>query len=107
MDILYLHWWDFGTGVEEVMNSLHVEVMRGRVLYLGVSVCFDVSYFVTSWPRVLVLMFFGDVGHTSLGRCQSKPVRTRSRKDTFLHLSRKVERARAIVRTGYNSHGAI
>ncbi|EIM83812.1 Aldo/keto reductase [Stereum hirsutum FP-91666 SS1] len=37
VDILYLHWWDFGTGVEEVMNSLHVEVMRGRVLYLGVS----------------------------------------------------------------------
>lgn len=65
------------------MNSLHVEVMRGRVLYLGVSVRFDVSYFMTSWPRVSVLMFFGVVGHTSLGRCQSKSVRARSWKDAF------------------------
>lgn len=89
------------------MNSLHVEVMRGRVLYLGVSVRFDVSYFMTSWPRVSVLMFFGVVGHTSLGRCESKSVRARSWKDAFLHLSRKVERARAIVRKGHNSHGTI
>ncbi|OJJ02650.1 hypothetical protein ASPVEDRAFT_42154 [Aspergillus versicolor CBS 583.65] len=37
VDILYLHWWDQITSVEEVMDSLHVLVQRGKVLYLGIS----------------------------------------------------------------------
>jgi len=37
IDILYVHWWDWGTSVEEVMNSLHNLVAQGKVLYLGVS----------------------------------------------------------------------
>ncbi|KAI0789617.1 aryl-alcohol dehydrogenase [Abortiporus biennis] len=37
IDILYLHWWDYDTPVEEVMNSLHNLVASGKVLYLGVS----------------------------------------------------------------------
>jgi len=37
IDILYLHWWDYTTGVEEVMQSLHHFVQSGKVLYLGVS----------------------------------------------------------------------
>ena len=37
VDILYLHWWDYSTSVEEVMNSLHNLVAQGKVLYLGVS----------------------------------------------------------------------
>ncbi|KAJ8595230.1 Aldo/keto reductase [Rhizopogon salebrosus TDB-379] len=37
IDILYLHWWDFDTSVEEVMNGLHILVQQGKVLYLGVS----------------------------------------------------------------------
>jgi len=37
IDVLYLHWWDFSTSVEEVMNSLHNLVAAGKVLYLGVS----------------------------------------------------------------------
>ncbi|KAJ7166008.1 NADP-dependent oxidoreductase domain-containing protein [Mycena filopes] len=37
IDILYLHWWDWDTGVEEVMNGLHNLVAQGKVLYLGVS----------------------------------------------------------------------
>lgn len=37
IDILYLHWWDYATSVEEVMNSLHNLVVQGKVLYLGVS----------------------------------------------------------------------
>ena len=37
IDILYLHWWDYSTSIEEVMNSLHTLVMQGKVLYLGVS----------------------------------------------------------------------
>lgn len=37
IDLLYLHWWDFSTSIEEVMQSLNVLVQQGKVLYLGVS----------------------------------------------------------------------
>lgn len=37
IDILYLHWWDYTTPVEEVMNGLHNLVVQGKVLYLGIS----------------------------------------------------------------------
>ncbi|KAJ7196969.1 Aldo/keto reductase [Mycena pura] len=35
IDILYLHWWDWDTGVEEIMNGLHNLVVQGKVLYLA------------------------------------------------------------------------
>ena len=34
IDILYLHWWDYTCGVEEVMNGLHNLVTARKVLYL-------------------------------------------------------------------------
>ncbi|KAH7165193.1 NADP-dependent oxidoreductase domain-containing protein [Dactylonectria macrodidyma] len=37
IDILYVHWWDFATSVEEVMRGLHTHVMAKKVLYLGIS----------------------------------------------------------------------
>ncbi|KAK7043914.1 putative aryl-alcohol dehydrogenase aad14 [Paramarasmius palmivorus] len=37
VDILYVHWWDYETSIEEVMNSLHNLVAEGKVLYLGIS----------------------------------------------------------------------
>ncbi|OSD07281.1 aryl-alcohol dehydrogenase [Trametes coccinea BRFM310] len=37
IDILYVHWWDWTTTIEEVMNGLHNLVAQGKVLYLGVS----------------------------------------------------------------------
>lgn len=37
IDLLYVHWWDFTTGVAELMQSLNHLVQRGKVLYLGVS----------------------------------------------------------------------
>ncbi|KAI0772770.1 NADP-dependent oxidoreductase domain-containing protein [Trametes elegans] len=37
IDILYVHWWDFDTTMEEVMNGLHNLVVSGKVLYLGIS----------------------------------------------------------------------
>ncbi|KIM78526.1 hypothetical protein PILCRDRAFT_824430 [Piloderma croceum F 1598] len=37
VDILYVHWWDFNTSVEEVMNGLNNLVQQGKVLYLGIS----------------------------------------------------------------------
>ncbi|TFY78171.1 hypothetical protein EWM64_g5841 [Hericium alpestre] len=37
IDILYLHWWEWETSIEEIMDSLHNLVVSGKVLYLGVS----------------------------------------------------------------------
>ncbi|KAJ5894897.1 hypothetical protein N7495_006588 [Penicillium taxi] len=37
IDILYVHWWDYLSSVEEVMDSLHALVQSGKVLYLGIS----------------------------------------------------------------------
>lgn len=37
IDILYLHWWDHTTSIEEIMDSLHILVTQGKVLYLGIS----------------------------------------------------------------------
>lgn len=39
IDILYVHWWDFTTSIEEVMNGLHNLVVQGKVLYLVRSNC--------------------------------------------------------------------
>ncbi|KDR66293.1 hypothetical protein GALMADRAFT_148038 [Galerina marginata CBS 339.88] len=37
IDLMYLHWWDWDTSVEEVMKALHTLVLQGKVLYLGIS----------------------------------------------------------------------
>ncbi|KAK1987072.1 aldo/keto reductase [Colletotrichum cereale] len=37
IDLLYIHWWDWTTSIEELMDSLHILVEQGKVLYLGVS----------------------------------------------------------------------
>jgi len=37
LDVLYVHWWDWTTSVEELMDSLDEVVKRGEVLYLGIS----------------------------------------------------------------------
>jgi len=37
IDILYVHWWEYTTSCEEVMQSLNDLVRAGKVLYLGIS----------------------------------------------------------------------
>jgi aryl-alcohol dehydrogenase-like predicted oxidoreductase len=37
IDILYVHWWDWTSSIEEVMNGLHRYVEEGKVLYLGIT----------------------------------------------------------------------
>ncbi|KAJ4152885.1 hypothetical protein LMH87_009405 [Akanthomyces muscarius] len=37
VDILYVHWWDWTTSIEELVDSLDVVVKQGRVMYLGIS----------------------------------------------------------------------
>ncbi|KAK1233767.1 putative aryl-alcohol dehydrogenase aad14, partial [Marasmius sp. AFHP31] len=37
IDLLYVHWWDWDTSIEEVMDGLHNLIVQGKVLYLGAS----------------------------------------------------------------------
>lgn len=37
IDILYVHWWDWESSIEEVMDNLHLLVLTRKVLYLGIS----------------------------------------------------------------------
>ena len=37
IDVLYLHFWDFTTSIEEVMHGLNSLITSGKVLYLGIS----------------------------------------------------------------------
>ena len=37
IDIIYLHFWDYTTSIEEVMDSLDTVVQKGQVHYLGIS----------------------------------------------------------------------
>ncbi|KAF8995188.1 NADP-dependent oxidoreductase domain-containing protein [Cyathus striatus] len=37
IDLLNVHFWDFDTSVEEVMQPLHTFILQGKVLYLGIS----------------------------------------------------------------------
>lgn len=37
IDLLYVHWWDFTSSVEEVMHGLNNLITAGKVLYLGIS----------------------------------------------------------------------
>ena len=34
VDLFYVHWWDYKTPIEEVMNGLHMLVQSRKVLYL-------------------------------------------------------------------------
>ncbi|KAJ6556247.1 aryl-alcohol dehydrogenase [Mycena capillaripes] len=37
VDIFYVHVWDLHTSAEELMDSLHILILSGKVLYLGIS----------------------------------------------------------------------
>ncbi|KAJ4024593.1 hypothetical protein NW752_003160 [Fusarium irregulare] len=37
VDILYVHYWDFATSIEEIMHTLNDLVHAGKVHYLGIS----------------------------------------------------------------------
>jgi hypothetical protein len=83
IDILYVHWWDYGTTVEEVMDSLHTLVIQRKVLYLVRHLV------ILSLPafRALRSTSPGHLGHPRLDRFQSESVRKGPRKNPILHLS--------------------
>jgi aryl-alcohol dehydrogenase-like predicted oxidoreductase len=43
VDLLYVHWWDWDTSIEEVMHALHNLIVQGQVLYLVSVVAFLLS----------------------------------------------------------------
>ncbi|AJP41022.1 Aad14p [Saccharomyces cerevisiae YJM1078] len=64
IDILYVHWWDYMSSIEEVMDSLHILVQQGKVLYLGVSdtpawVVSAANYYATSHGKTPFSIYQG------------------------------------------------
>lgn len=64
IDILYLHWWDHTTSIEEIMDSLHILVEQGKVLYLGISdtpawVVSAANYYATSRGKTPFSLYQG------------------------------------------------
>ncbi len=45
VDLLYVHWWDWDTSVEEVMHALHNLVVQGQVLYLVSRILFPRPFY--------------------------------------------------------------
>lgn len=37
IDLFYVHYWDWTTSIEEMMDALHIMVQQGKLLYLGIS----------------------------------------------------------------------
>ncbi|CAI5015711.1 BBT_HP_G0128950.mRNA.1.CDS.1 [Saccharomyces cerevisiae] len=64
IDILYVHWWDYMSSIEEVMDSLHILVQQGKVLYLGVSdtpawIVSAANYYATSHGKTPFSVYQG------------------------------------------------
>ncbi|CAI4712255.1 BAQ_1a_G0043640.mRNA.1.CDS.1 [Saccharomyces cerevisiae] len=64
IDIIYVHWWDYMSSIEEVMDSLHILVQQGKVLYLGVSdtpawVVSAANYYATSHGKTPFSVYQG------------------------------------------------
>ncbi|CAI4035801.1 hypothetical protein SMKI_14G0080 [Saccharomyces mikatae IFO 1815] len=64
IDILYIHWWDYMSSIEEVMDSLHILVQQGKVLYLGVSdtpawIVSAANYYATSHGKTPFSVYQG------------------------------------------------
>ena len=65
IDILYVHWWDHATSVEEMMRGLNHLCQQGKVLYLGAS---DIP----AWVVVKANMFARSHGLTPFSVYQGR-----------------------------------
>ena len=87
IDIFYVHWWDYMTSIEEVMNGLHHLVVQRKVLYLV----------GTLWviPRGqlhdILTCHKGHIRYASLDRSQSERVRTLDEPHAVCHIPRRME----------------
>lgn len=103
IDILYVHWWDWGTSVEEVIDSLNTLVLQGKVLYL-VRLHLVRLYF----PEILAISFSpGHLRYSRVDRLQSESVRQGPWEDPVQHLSRQLVHPRTVIRARYYPHGAF
>lgn len=73
IDILYVHWWDYNTSVEEVMNGLHALVTQGKVLYL-VSCIFRIYSLLVDVHIALPSWLAGCFGYARLDRVQGESI---------------------------------
>ena len=64
IDLLYVHWWDWDTSIEEVMRALHHLVASGQVLYLVSRSSTVADVLMLKANRTL-----GHFGYTCLGGC--------------------------------------
>lgn len=60
IDIMYVHWFDFTTSIEEIMQSLNQLVLSGKVLYLGIS---DTPAWVVSRANECMLFSYQVISH--------------------------------------------
>lgn len=98
IDIFYVHWWDYTSSVEEIMNGLHHLVAQGKVLYLVSS--FSLARFYASETR-----WIGYFGHACMDCLQGQQLRTDDWKNAVRNLSRFMEHSPTRFRAGYYSHG--
>ncbi|KAL0574612.1 putative aryl-alcohol dehydrogenase aad14 [Marasmius crinis-equi] len=61
IDLLYVHWWDYDTSIEEIMDGLHNLVVQGKVLYL---VRVNSSLIFTEYRLLTVLWFIQGISDT-------------------------------------------
>jgi len=62
IDLLYVHWWDWDTSIEEVMRSLHTLILARKVLYL-VRI-----WLLVNLPACWKDPLSGHLRHTCMGR---------------------------------------
>lgn len=86
VDIMYLHWWDHTTSIEEIMDGLHNLVTQGKALYL---VRFYLIYHWSAHSNVDLSL--GSLKHTCIPSSSVQPVRKRPWKVTVRDLPGRVE----------------
>jgi aryl-alcohol dehydrogenase-like predicted oxidoreductase len=84
IDIYYLHYWDWDTSVEEIMDALHNYVVQGKILYL-------VSRSWSSSTTRSHLLIPGCLQCPHLGCLSRQRVRSPPRQDSLQHLPDHVQ----------------
>jgi hypothetical protein len=100
VDILYVHWWDYNTSVEEVMDGLHNLVVQGKVLYLARRLLRLINGLGLIPTHVL-----GNFGHTGMGSLQSQHVCSEPWQIALRDIPGCLERHVSPFRTGHYTNG--
>ncbi|KAK7019452.1 putative aryl-alcohol dehydrogenase aad14 [Paramarasmius palmivorus] len=60
IDLLYVHWWDWDTSVEEVMDGLHNLVVNGKVLYLPAWIVAQANQYARDHGKTPFVVYQGE-----------------------------------------------